>query len=66
VVQPWSNHEQGAYEDWVAIYRRALDSGPGILPVLPLLRVAFLKALEKRVRDSVESIGSFQKNAVDW
>ena len=61
------NHEQGAYEDWVTIYRlgRALDSGLGTSPALALLRVALLKTLERRVRNSVENMGSFQKNAVD-
>lgn len=53
--------EQGAYGDWVTVCRRDLDSGPGTLPVLALLRVTFLKALEKRDRDSVESMGCFQK-----
>jgi len=40
--------------DWVAICRFGRNLGPGILLALALLGVALLKALAKRVRDSID------------
>ena len=45
---------EAAYRDWVAICRFGRNLGPGILLALALLGVALLKALAKRVRDSIE------------
>jgi hypothetical protein len=45
---------EAAYRDWVAICRFGRNLGPGILLALALLGVALLKALAKRVRDSID------------